>query len=131
MRVCIKTAVTTMEGPEISMRIRVRALTHGKCVRIENSGPSIVVTAVLIHTRTTHCSKNILLGNPLSSKSLILHKNKFALGRPSHITRNWPVHFKWCTLYQLHTHAASNIASAYTVFSLDCFKGPQSGPCLR
>ena len=48
-----------MEGPEFSMRIRVRALTHGKCVRIENSGPSIVVTAVLIHTRTTHCSKSL------------------------------------------------------------------------
>ena len=48
-----------MEGPEISMRIRVRALTHGKCVRIENSGPSIVVMAVLIHTRTTHCKTTL------------------------------------------------------------------------
>ena len=48
-----------MEGLEFSMRIRVRALTHGKCVRIETSGPSIVVTAVLIHTRTTHCSSGL------------------------------------------------------------------------
>ena len=25
--------------------------------------------------------------------------NNFALGRPFHIIRNWPVHLKWYTLY--------------------------------